>query len=207
MMMKTNDNIERLLEMIEHREQYSDEEFQKMLEDDDCRECYELMVKTDSAYSEHTDVDAEQALHDFRKAHHDRFSWHKIAAIFIGILLLSGIAYAAIILQTRSRESATKSKVVTEKVDISKVAQSRDTLKKDTVAMKGKSFDDVELCTILNDISAYYGLKVEYGSEKSKHLRLHFNWDMTQDADKVVESLNHFENVNIILSERKINVE
>ena len=75
-----------------------------------------------------------------------------------------------------------------------------------TTTQKGQSFDNVELQTILDDISSYYKLKVVYNSDKSRHLRLHFYWDKTKDAETIVESLNHFENVNITLTDSKIDV-
>ena len=90
-----------------------------------------------------------------------------------------------------------------------KAAKSIDTETTDadtTTTQKGQSFDNVELQTILDNISSYYKLNVVYNSDKSKHLRLHFYWDKSKDAETIVESLNHFENVNITLTDNKIDV-
>ena len=94
--METKDKMERLLDMTEHPERYSEEEIQTLLEDDECREYYELMVKTDAAYTGDTsDMEVERLCRS-SKLNTCPSSRRKIAAIFIGILMISGIAYAAI---------------------------------------------------------------------------------------------------------------
>jgi hypothetical protein len=206
--METKDKMERLLDMTEHPERYSEEEIQMLLEDDECREYYELMVKTDAAYTGDTsDVEAEKALQKFEAEHMPKFSWRKIAAIFIGILMISGIAYAAISLHRRASAPARNQVARTENIAAKTEPQRGGIAKTDSVAVKDKSFDNVELGTVLNEISAYYNLKVEYGSDKSKHLRLHFRWNQSQSAEEVVETLNHFENVHITLADGKMSVE
>jgi len=133
----------------------------------------------------------------------------QIAAIFIGILLVSGVAYAAIVLNKNPSEKQVKQKAQIDRVITDKAAKSIDTETTDadtTTTQKGQSFDNVELQTILDNISSYYKLNVVYNSDKSKHLRLHFYWDKSKDAETIVESLNHFENVNITLTDNKIDV-
>ena len=205
--METNDKIEHLLDMIEHPEKYSEEDMRKMLEDEECREYYELIVKADIAFNETSQEDAEMVLHEFEAKHIHTFSWRKIAAIFIGILMISGLTYAAISIKRHAAESTAMHKEQTENVVTKTVTENNAVEKSDTVEVKEKMFDDVELSTILNEMSAYYKLTIEYNSEKSKHLRLHFRWDKTQTAENVVETLNHFENVNITLADGKMSVE
>ena len=207
MNMKTNDKIERLLDMIEHPEHYSEEEMQKILEDEETREYYNLIVKTDDAYTKTDDVDVEKTLQEFEAKHIHHFSWSKIAAVFIGVLLVSGITYAAIVFNRSSSEKQVSQKAETGRVITYTPAKSTEAETTDTIAtQKEQSFDNVELQTILNDISSFYKLEVVYHSDKSRHLRLHFHWDKTKDAESIVESLNHFENVNITLVDRKIEV-
>ncbi|WP_154655718.1 DUF4974 domain-containing protein [Xylanibacter oryzae] len=140
-----------------------------------------------------------------RPSHH--FSLSKIAAIFIGILLVPGTTYAAIVFNRSSSEQQVGQKAQTGRVMAYTPAKSTDTQPVDTAAtQKEQSFDNVELQIILDDISLYYKLEVVYQSDRSRHLRLHFHWDKTKDAETIVESLNHFENVNITLIDRKIEV-
>ena len=207
--METNEKIERLLDMIEHPEHYTEEEMQKILADKETREYYDLIIKADDAYTKSHDVDVDKALQEFETKHLQHFSWSKIAAVFIGILLVSGVAYAAIVLNKNPSEKQAKQKAQIDRVITDKAAKSIDTETTDadtTTTQKGQSFDNVELQTILDDISSYYKLNVVYNSDKSRHLRLHFYWDKSKDAETIVESLNHFENVNITLTDNKIDV-
>ena len=207
--METNEKIERLLDMIEHPEHYTEEEMQKMLADEETREYYDLIIKADDAYTKSHDVDVDKALQEFETKHLQHLSWSKIAAVFIGILLVSGVTYAAIVLNRNPSEKQVSQKAQIGRVITDKSAKSIDTETTDTdttTTQKGQSFDNVELQTILDDISSYYKLKVVYNSDKSRHLRLHFYWDKSKDAETIVESLNHFENVNITLTDSKIDV-
>ena len=207
--METNEKIERLLDMIEHPEHYTEEEMQKMLADEETREYYDLIIKADDTYTKSHDVDVDKALQEFETKHLQHFSWSKIAAVFIGILLVSGVTYAAIVLNRNPSEKQVSQKAQIGRVITDKAAKNIDTETTDTdttTTQKGQSFDNVELQTILDDISSYYKLNVVYNSDKSRHLRLHFYWDKSKDAETIVESLNHFENVNITLTDSKIDV-
>ena len=140
-----------------------------------------------------------------RLSHH--FSLSRIPAILIGIVLVPGITYAAIVFNRSSSNKQSVRKAQIEQVMADKPAKSIDTEATDTTTtQKEQLFDNVELQTILDDISTYYKLKVIYHSDKSRHLRLHFYWDKTKDAETIVESLNHFENVNMTLTDSKIDV-
>lgn len=205
--METNEKIERLLDMTEHPEHYSEEEMQEIFADKETREYYDLIIKTDDAYTKCPDVDVDKALQEFETKHSRHFPLAKIAAIFIGILLVSGITYAAIVINRSSSNKQSGRKAQIEQVMADKPAKSINAETTDTTTtQKEQLFDNVELQTILDDISSYYKLKVIYHSDKSRHLRLHFYWDKTKDAETIVESLNHFENVNMTLTDSKIDV-
>ena len=94
-----------LLQMMQQPQDYTAEEWQEILADEECRELYTLMSMTRSALDaasadeKTTDdvIDAEwQRLQV--KSHTPLFTLHasvlKYAAMFVGILMLSGIAFA-----------------------------------------------------------------------------------------------------------------
>ena len=95
-----------LLQMMEQPQHYTAEEWQEILADEECRELYTLLSKTQSvidaarANREVTDdmIDAEwqRLSHEKREVKSEKYSLLKFAAMFVGILMLSGIAYAAI---------------------------------------------------------------------------------------------------------------
>ena len=95
-----------LLQMMEQPQHYTAEEWQEILADEECREIYTLLSKTQSAIDaaradqEVTDdmIDAEwqRLSHEKREVRSEKYSFLKFVAMFVGILMLSGIAYAAI---------------------------------------------------------------------------------------------------------------
>lgn len=206
--MKTDDKIERLLDMIEHPELYTESEIQQLLEDDECRAYYELMVKTDNAFTQTPQTNVEEALKHFEAAHKQayRFSWRHVAAIIIGIVMISGITYATISLSKHYTESQTKTETPVIKTVEKKLVEKSEVEKTDTVVLKEKTFDDEELEVILVEIATYYNLKVEYRSDASRHLRLHFHWNKMQSIEDVVAAMNHFDKVNISLANGKMEV-
>ena len=99
--------MKRLLDAQDHPETFTEEELQAMLKEDDLRESAELMARLKQAYigkeTEDIDVDAEWQRFASQKPKRRSWGWMQIAAAFIGLLMLSGITYAAIHLVSSSR--------------------------------------------------------------------------------------------------------
>ena len=102
--METNsDNIRQLLEMLDNPEAYTEQEIQNIINsDEDTRETYRLMVNAKRSVRQRQvekPVDVDAAWQKFNQKHHSqkhRIGWMKIAASFVGILLVTGIAFAAV---------------------------------------------------------------------------------------------------------------
>ena len=116
------DKFEKILDIIDHQEKYSDEEIREILQDEECRKLYQTMVEVDSALENPSpiiNVDEEwekfcqehqlqeEATHPIVQeeshpiaqeagATHPITSWRKLAASIAGFVLISGIAFAAI---------------------------------------------------------------------------------------------------------------
>ena len=96
---------DRLLQMMEQPQRYTADQWQEILADEECRELYVLMSKTRSALdaARADEVVTDEMIDDewqrLAQPNSSLFTLHsslsKIAAIFVGILMLSGIAYAA----------------------------------------------------------------------------------------------------------------
>ena len=99
--------MKRLLDAQDHPETFTEEELQAMLKEDDLRESAELMARLKQAYigkeTEDIDVDAEWQRFALRKPKRRSWGWMQIAAAFIGLLMLSGITYAAIHIVSSNR--------------------------------------------------------------------------------------------------------
>lgn len=120
------DKFEKILDIIDHQEKYSDEEIREILQDEECRKLYQTMVEVDSALLQqnlntqasisHSSADALSSnsslgnsspnideewekfsqKHQLQEVSHPITSWRKLAASIAGFVLISGIAFAAI---------------------------------------------------------------------------------------------------------------
>ena len=195
-----------LLQMMEQPQHYTAEEWQEILADEECRELYTLMSKTQSAIDaaraeeEITDdmIDAEwqRFNHEKREVKSEKSSLLKFAAMFVGILMLSGIAYAAIHIASHyNAPKAQDTKVVTNSQPSTSSAQLAEP---DSIAMfQPKLYDNVPLGEIFEELSDYYNVKVVYQNEDAPRLRLFYQWKPEYTLEKVVEMLNNFEWIQI----------
>ena len=190
-----------LLQMMEQPQHYTAEEWQEILADEECRELYTLMSKTQSsidaarADKEVTDemIDAEwQRLSDEKQeVRSEKYSLLKFAAMFVGILMLSGIAFAAIHIISHSDSHKEKETVVVSNASslTHQSSQSQDTI----AAPQPKLYENVPLSDIFNELSAYYHIKVEYRNDAARQIRLFYQWKPEYSIEKVVDMLNNFE--------------
>ena len=197
---------ELLLQMMEQPQHYTAEEWQEILTDEECRELYALMSKTQSAIDaahaeqEVTDdmIDAEwQLLSDEkREVRSEKYPFLKFAVMFVGVLMLSGIAFAAIHIASHYNAPEEQD---TEVVKTSQPSSSSPQLAEpDTIAApQPKLYDNVPLGEIFEELSGYYNVKVVYQNEDAPRLRLFYQWKPEYTLEKVVEMLNNFEWIQI----------
>ena len=129
----------------------------------------------------------------------------KIAASFIGVLLASGIAFAAI--QVVRNISTPKPQLPsTEQVIDTKPVTSlpADTVKADTIPVEPYVFNNVPLDSMLTVIAVAHGGQVEFENEAARQLRFHFVWKREDSLSRVVEKLNTFEAVNIVEEDKTL---
>jgi hypothetical protein len=220
-----------LLQMLEHPHDYSAAEWQQILEDDECRELYELMATTrgalDAAHAceQLTDeqIDAEWQSFEMENGEwkmenstehtHSQFSilnfsFERIAAVFIAALMLSGIALAAI--HIVRQQAGDKAKTTTQEMPTSVSHQPivpADTVTTDTAAVaETVVFDNVPLDSIAKRIAAYHHLPMEIENDEARQLRFFFEWNQKDSLQEVVEKLNMFEHVTLAVENGKLMV-
>ena len=194
-----------LLQMMEQPQRYTSDEWQEILADDECRELYTLMSKTQSAIDgaraceEVTDetIDAEwqRFISEKQEVKSEKYSFLKIAAMFVGVLMLSGIAYAAIHIVSHNNAPKAQNEIVTSSQTSTSQSQFA---KSDTIAVpEPKLYDNVPLGEIFEELSDYYNVKVVYQNEDAPRLRLFYQWKPEYTLEKVVEMLNNFDWIQI----------
>lgn len=129
-----------------------------------------------------------QASDPFPEKHSVRFPiFRKVAAIFIGTICLSGLAYAAWM-----QVNETPHHSPTEQVT-----------KADSVT----TFKNTPLHTILERVSSHYSRRVSFKNEKLREWRLQITWDPTRPLAEFIELLNEFDAIHVTDMENTIIVE
>ena len=129
----------------------------------------------------------------------------KIAASFIGVLLASGIAFAAIQVVRNISTPKPQQPTTEQTTDIDPVTfLPADTVQADTISVEPYIFNNVPLDSMLTAIATAHGVGVEFENEAARHLRFHFVWKREDSLSRVVEKLNTFETVNIVEEDKTL---
>ena len=213
-MRTSEENIRQLLEMLDNPDAYTEQQIQDIINrDEDTRETYRLMVeaKRSSRYRQNqkpVDVDtAWQRFNQKLQPKQQGFGWMKIAASFIGVLLVSGIAFAAIHIVRQFQKQETLKTEITENVTSPVTTAPADTLTKDTITVQPVIYDNIPLEKMLPEIAAHYDAKVIFANDEVRQLRFRFVWNPQQDIDQVVSDLNQFERLTVTRNDNQLIVE
>jgi hypothetical protein len=212
--------IERLLELQEHPEQVTDEQLQQALDDPQMRELVEQMAFAKRAFKDEelqaVEPDVEGEWEKFAAKNFDEgnetqhvYPFKKMAASFIGVLLVSGMAFAAIhIVRMVSSQKAETVQVKHPTSYKPSTALPADTVKTETATtVQPVVFDNVPLENMLTEIAAYYHAEVSFLNDDARQLRFHFVWKREDGLGHAIEKLNRFESLTVRLDENKIIVE
>ena len=211
------DKFEKILDIIDHQEKYSDEEIREILQDEECRKLYQTMVEVDSALESPSpiiNVDEEwekfNQKHQLQEVSHPITSWCKLAASIAGFVLISGIAFAAIHTYIKRSQETTQVTADTHpeviKSDSAKQVAAKDSLthpKPEKPAIH-KTFENVAFEQMISEIASYYDLQVKFENNEDKTLRLYYEWNSHSSIENIVKELNQFENVNIELQQNEL---
>ena len=210
----TSENIRQLLEMLDNPEAYTEQEIQDIINrDEDTRETYRMMVEAKRSSRQRQaekpiDVDAAwQKFNQKIQPQQHSFGWMKIAASFIGVLLVSGIAFAAIQIVRYTQQNTPKTEEVINTPKPTNVTPT-DTLTTDTTAVSQPViYDNIPLEKMLSEIAAHYDAKVTFVNDEARGLRFRFVWNPQKGIGQVVSDLNQFERLTVTLKDDVITVE
>ena len=197
--MKKEEKLKRLLEMQESPERFTEEEIRQLMSDDDCRSFYQQMVRAaDALHAQEGGVSSVERV----KAR----PYFKIAASVVGVLMLSGITLAAFHFASSSSPNDATPAVETTQTDSQTVVR-QDAAKDTAVVASPKTFENVALKDIVNELAASHHLTVEVKNSASAALRLYYPWNPQMPLQQVVEELNRFEKVQLTVKENTIVIE
>jgi ferric-dicitrate binding protein FerR (iron transport regulator) len=196
--MTQEEKLQRLLEMQEHPERYTEEEIRQQMADEECRQLYEQMVRaTDVIFSEKVTAKETTAIAPQRR-------WIQVAAAFIGVLMLSGIAYAAIHIISNVGVNM-KSQPQETQVLSQQPQRPTQSIEEITDSIpQTRIFENVPLDEVASELALYYNKVVDIQNAQAHDLRLYYKWERKDELESIVSDLNHFDHVNLVLEDDKL---
>ena len=208
--MDKDEKIKMLFDMQEHPEQFSDEALEQMLNDAEAQELMEATAQLKRAIinDEFTisERDVEDEWKEFVSKHFAKrkpqYNWLKMAAMFIGILFVTGLAFASIHMIRHNpgiQESQPKKQSVSQQAILANTNQGDTAVQAETVV-----FNNVSLDSIAKGVAAWHHMDVDLQNEQACQLRFHFVWKPNDSLQEVVEKLNMFEHVDMAIEDGKL---
>ena len=221
--MKTNnDNKQLYRDMQEAPDKYSDQEIESMMDDLD------QVPDVDKAWQqfESEEFFAEQSGKAERRVKSEEFAtalptmrFHsllrKMAASFVGLLLVSGVAFAAIHIVRQYQKPEAPLAADTMAEANSSLFTLNSSLPADTIVKtEPVVFDNVTLDSIVKVIAAFHHLDMDLQNERQRvgasagmqasQLRFYFVWNQEESLQEVIEKLNMFEQVHLVIENGKL---
>lgn len=216
------DNIDRLLDALEHPENYNDTEIEQLLTDPDAREVYEMLRKTADISAPVPEINIDEEWRCFEAKQPKRrpvilrwlsFMASRNAAAVVTALVGTLAVVAATIgvthyfnankemAQTEQTEPQKQTAIADSNVAPTDTIPAETTPLPETIVFKGENLE-----RILADMAGYYGVTVKFNQDAVKSLQLYFEWDQSLPLNEVVEQLNNFEQINITLTDKALTV-
>ncbi len=202
------DNLDKLLEAIEHPDRFSDAELNDLLSDPETHRLYELLCASradafvKASTSDESEIERQWQLFKAKRRKKSFFAWisnRNIAAVIALLIASCSIIMVGVSLSNRflgnSEKPSTEQVTAPQLADDVATAQTQ--LLKDTVIV----FEDEKLDKILDIVAPYYNVKVDLKSPSYKDVRLFLKWESTTSIDDLLEHLNSSDRINLLLKE------
>ncbi len=216
--MDKDKNVETLLAVIEHPENYTESDIEELLSDSKTAEYYSFIVKAKQALTANKtdeginmpDIDKEWKEFERRRNKTGANLWRKAIAACIAVLLVSGVSFATIRIVKRTIEknnAEQKEMQSTDTRDSITTGTANDVIQTDSISSEMIVFDNEELQNITRYLEKKFGMNIIYKSETAKHIRLFLQLSPEGDIDEAISLLNHFEDISVSRAGNDISVE
>lgn len=186
--METNDKLMTLLRLMDEPEAMTEAQLQELLSDEEVRKAYDVMADCKKLYQK----PQQEPLSVKWLQPGQRF---RMAAAFLGAVLLCGLAWAIIPHFISSHTDSPQPAQVTTPL-----------LRKDGEGTSVR-FDDVRLDSILTVVSAHYGKTVSFRNEEAKSMKFIMTWNPDMPLSDLIDVLNLFDGLSLTLQRDTIFVE
>ena len=207
------DKIQQLLEITDTPYEFSEEQMQKTLQDDDLRASYAVMVLAAQAF----DAARETEQHDIGQnaattiaLGNKRKLW-RMAAIFIGAFLISGLAVAAFLPMGKTKSAEQETAVAAAQQSPSQITDSQ-IHKKEFSEVRSRPnpivvFQDETLENIMQVVGEEYHVTPVFKNEQKRHLRLHLKWNPEAGLDIFLQRISQFRQFKVTATPTTIIIE
>lgn len=219
--METKDKINKIVELTEHPERFTEEQVNELLRDEECRMLYSTLADAGRAMSERHTVSDDVVDAEWKKFAAKYFGddadnvsgctscrlpdgggkvrivplWRsKIAAACAGFIIVSGVSLAMVIYGGSLRNDNPPSAAGTTVVATVNKAP-------DIVVYENSRLD-----SIMTDVSVHYGVTTEYENDNLRALRFHLKWDRNRALSDLIEVVNEFDGINIYVEDKRVMV-
>ena len=185
------DQLEQLLDMIEHPDRYTEQQVNSLLSDPDLRKHYEVMVSLRAVYEAQpaTPQKKREPIHGNTTRQHALWGglgWglKAAAAVFLGIVLVSGIAIAAWLASPKPTVSTSSQP---ERLEASLPPSEE---------MKARAFDNTPLADIMAVVAKHYGHHVAFANDSLRQLRITTTWNEDEPLSAFLENMNELDGLS-----------
>ena len=197
------DKFQQLLDITDDPQNYSEEHITEVMQDPETADDYAMMVLAAQAFeaqkSQMEDNTPIYEMHTIIQKAKRRKS-RRMAAIFLTLFLVSGLAVAALLPVWKTRtKTPQKTNAITKTETVIEPKQD-DTPEQQTSNSPTTSivvFQDEPLEAIMQTVCAYYHLKSVFKNEEVRQLRLHLKWNRQDGIDIFLKRLSQFEKVHV----------
>lgn len=211
------DKYDLVLDLVEHPDRYSDAQICDILSDTECKALYTLICKTGATLRQKNVYVAPDIDSEWQKvcAHKKNVNLFKplrpgLRAASMVALVLTSFAAVAIGLAVAVRHHIERAAPLHEP-DIKEIAGNDaasvsmvndsivETLNSGTPA-EPVLYKDEQLGKIVEDIAKHHNLTVEYRNKETAGLHLYFKFNPAASLEEVIDQLNTFERINIVIN-------
>lgn len=185
------DQLEQLLDMIEHPDRYTEQQVNSLLSDPDLRKHYEVMVSLRAAYEGQSAQPQKkrEPIHGNTTRQHALWGglgWglKATAAVFLGIVLVSGIAIAAWLASPKPTVSTSSQP---ERLEASLPPSEE---------MTARAFDNTPLADIMAVVAKHYGHHVAFANDSLCQLRITTTWNEDEPLSAFLENMNELDGLS-----------
>ena len=113
--------------------------------------------------------------------------YRRVAAIFIGVLIIGGIALAAWMAAPKASHPDTEATTIVQKSNVSPSGDEGG----------ARSFTNIRLDSLLTIVAKHYGCTVVYRDEQPRTLSISTTWNQSQPLDAFIALLNELDGLRL----------